>query len=335
MSSLNVDLLALGSSASILTTLSQLPPDLDVVVVDIKPRIGGVLASVSTIAGRISMLPLIPIGIPRSVGVEMPTSIVTLKEGDYELKVHGFEPPDRYQGSWFVLWTKAFSGSQVRLILDPQEILPKLVKPRIVTNVRRVYASKRVAILSNGIVVKYKNLVSSWPLDVLLSKLDYVPKKCLEMRKNLTTVAIHASILIEPLTKGSETSAVMYVHSTKASRFHTAIKVPRPPYAVTYVFTSYSRAYPLMPGIIEKIFSEMRRFKIVDPKNLADERHFSYLYASLSKAPEANDCVEELKELGIVCSGRLGQWREASLASLLDQGTTLASYILENLADSL
>jgi len=322
MEALNVDLLVLGSSLSSLVAIQDSSVrQLSILVIDIKPRIGGLLSTITTVAGSISLVPIVtPPSTSVAQGLALRSKLIVLKEGDYESKVHGYEAPNLYQGSWFVTWRKLFNAPEVKIVTDSSTVLPKLAKPRIVTNIRRIDAEKRVALLSNGLVIKYRALLSSWPLDTLLTRLSTIPKACRSLQTNLRSVPIHVSIIVEESSNVDEDEVLMYVHETKASRFHTAIKIARGNYAVTYVFTSYSSRYPLMPGIIEKIFSEMRKFRIVDERKIVDERHYSYLYASLSRVDDVHQCINELLDENIVCTGRLGLWHESSLSDLMHYG---------------
>ncbi len=299
----------------------------DVLAVDVKPRIGGILAPIQSILGTISLIPVVSECNTKNQCID--SEVIMVKQGDYLSKLVGYTNPDEYQRLWLKEWLEIFSRGKVTIDLNPLEKAPRLTKPRIVTNIRKIDIDKKVAALSNGTIIMFERLISSWPLDILLSKLTKVPSSCLELKHHLNYVSAHLSIFIEKLEEHLD-KAYIYIHATKASRFHTALKIPlTQPYAVTYVFTSFSHAYPLLPGITEKILSEMRKFKIVNEHNIVDERHVVITYFALSKAPKdlLEQCIDELRSEGIDCVSRLSVWREMALHELRDLAVSLAKNI--------
>ncbi len=320
LSAMNVDVLALGTSITTLKLMQLMNEyrDVKIIAVDCSPRPGGIIAPISTIIGRVSLVPLLGVDSAKSLKFNVETVIV--KDGDYVSKVHAFENHTHFQEPWFIRWRKAFASSKSMYItVDTEPIVPRLSRSRIVSNIRKIFIERRIAALSTGATYRFRYLVTAWPLDVLLRKVTPLPNSCSNIVNQLRSIAVHISLFVEELTKESSGHAIMYIHSTKASRFHTAIKLFLGRYAITYAYTSFTHSYPLLPGITEKIISEMKRFRIVNEERIVDERHAAYMYAALSKTDCIRECLEELEGYDILCVGRLGTWREASINDLYVQ----------------
>ena len=121
-----------------------------------------------------------------------------------------------------------------------------------------------------------------------------------------------------------EKNIVKFIHATKASRMHTTLLIPlNDDTTLLYTITSFSNKYPLLPGIVEKLYSELRKFKILTEfDKVVHEIPITYLYGILSK-PDTT-LISELEEVlineyNIELFGRIAEWHEYNVSELLNR----------------
>lgn len=333
MKVLDVDVLLLGyglHNAVVADRVLRNRSDLKILAVDTNLKPGGCLAPLATIVGNVSLVPMIE----RARNTAFQADVIVLKEGDFDSKFAGFEDPTAFQRLWFRDWIKVFESGAVNVELNPLANFVKNLAPKVLSNVSAISLSRKTVKLSNGMVIKYRVAVSSWPLDVLIGKIIDAPRECIELRSELRTVSTHATLLIEALKNEVSGYAKLYIHGTKASRAHTFLKLFLGSYAVVYAYTSFSKRYPALPGTTEKLFSELKKFRIVDMSRVVDERHGIVYYSAISKLDEGllSRCSSLLEENNLVLCERLGYWRDAEIRSIVSAAEVRYRKLLKMLA---
>jgi len=259
----------------------------------------------------------------------------TLKSGDYLKKIVAYENPEEYQLPWPLYWynnrtlcyNTLYSLFKSSSVLSPQHMI---------ANVRVIDIERKLIVLSNGLRILYNRLVYTWPLDRILYYIKCSSYSCGKIYQLLNALRLRAIgmfilVLISKYRNASrEKSIVEFIHATKASRMHTALLIPLDDSVrLLYAITSFSNRYPLLPGIVEKLYSELRKFKILTEFDMViHEMPITYLYGVLSKLDIA--LLDELREVlineyNIELFGRVAEWYEYSLSELLSRKPRLLS----------
>jgi len=330
----HADIVLLGCGIHNLVIADRIAQNLKhikVLAIDVNFKPGGCLAPISTIAGSVSLVPVV--SIERSSDIQ--AEIEILKDGDFERKFAGYEDPNNFQRLWFSEWVHAFQLGKVKIELNPTRNFYRHSIPRILANISFISLNSRSIKLSNGIVIRYHLALSTWPLDIILSKIIDLPRDCAELLTHLKAVSTHITIVVEKLDKEVENLVKLYLHGTRASRTHTFLKVFLGTHAIVYAYTSFSRRYPPLPGMIEKIFSELKRFKIVDMKKVVDEKHGVVTYSAISRVDRelVRKCTYTLESYGFLLCERLGIWRDSSLSDIISSAASnyqkVLNYVIE------
>ncbi len=284
---------------------------------------GGLYAQIETPLGLFSRCPAFSEN-PLPGFIETEIDVVWLKEGYYEDKVYAYEDRDLFQRPRFLdLVINIERSRRAYFSLTPLKNLIDRPRSPITANIRVIDLERNVAALSNGIIVRFNRIIYTWPLDrlpMLIRPLDKELQELLSELRTLTSVRIFVSMLIVKNVEKLRSDVItLFLHGTKASRLHTIIAIPlSKQFHLLYVFTSFGPRYGLLPGIIEKFFSELRKFLKVKARNIVDEYHYEYSYLALSKISEElwKNILTEFKKRGIRLWGRLGLWREMEISSI-------------------
>ena len=319
-----VDTLVIGSGITAQILKARRPAT---VLVDASYAPGGLYAVLKTPLGMYSRCPAFSEE-PLRGFLEVETEVTYLKDGDYESKVYAYEDPSQFQRTRFLDIVKhAEHCSKLFLSLNPIKAVVGRPYTPIVANIRAIHVEKQLVTLNNGMVITFSNLVYTWPLDRLPTLVRSCPKDLYavfeELLPRLRSVRMLASMLIVRDVESLRHDRItVLIHATRASRIHTIIAIPLNSHThLVYVYTSFGDRYRLLPGIIEKFFSELRRFLGLRPKNIVDEHHYEYSYFAISRVEESiiGELCDELKKFGIVPEGRLGLWQEISLRSIVER----------------
>ncbi len=338
MPELKVDIAILGSgiSASIAQVLAQ-HSGLKAIAIDPSPRRRyphTEQLSTKLIQKSLAIL-RIPILVPPHSRCSEKTCICSnletevIRDGDYSRKLVAFEEPSHYQTPWLLRWQ---TGST--LCYDPfiTALDEFTTLNHMIANVRVIDLKHKLIILTNGLSVRYRKLVYTWPLDRIL----YYIRCPTEYRKklestlhelNLRAIGIFTLILVvRPCDKVTITSITRFIHATRASRMHTALSIPiDPSFRLLYVMTSFSDTYPLLPGITEKLYSELRKHRILtNQRAIIHEMPIVNSYAILSTIKQS--LIEELRnllsELDVELFGRVAEWQEMSVLDVIARKPT-------------
>jgi len=332
---MNVDVVIIGSGLAALKAYSIISHrrNFNPLIIDFNP-LGGVFAPL----GFAYKYPKIPIFIDHDVISAFPSCNFTcypiearvLKEDNIIDKIKGFAPFN-VQRLWFYELAKkkiaCFSPQINECILKSLSIYNYMIK-KIHDSIRKIDVSNQVVVTAQGLTFRYERLVYTWPLDILIKMISNVGASDLLTLLNDATnkiryVSIYARsyIVYEKTPNAISHKIELYFHGTKASRSHTIIKVPIAEHTILlYALTSYSEYYPLLPGIGDKIHSELRKHKVLTSSmQVLDYSDVNIVYGLLNIPPkEALEKVcEELKKHNIVLFGRVAEWREYDVPSLL------------------
>ncbi|MEM1560499.1 MAG: hypothetical protein QXZ41_02495 [Ignisphaera sp.] len=264
----------------------------------------------------------------RSLGIEVrcfDVNVSTIKSGDYTAKTLSYTDID-VQKNWFLEWINSKKLCLHKNIFSELKKVLGYVydKPiHIASGIRRIDLAYNVAALTNGVIVKFKQLIYTWPLPLLPKLLapENVKQNIAQMVESLNLKHVSTYILVALLASSANcgNKLEIYVHSTKASKMHTAVSFNIEEQKILYAITSYTKNNPLLPGIHEKLISELKRFKIATPKNIEKTYGQNITYALISKTNPRQ--IEELKQkllqLNVYLYGRLGQWREQTIKEII------------------
>jgi len=250
---------------------------------------------------------------------------IVLKEGNIMAKILGYSDIVA-EKTWIDRWLSrdslCYSPHIFRSIKRYLGISGKNLY--LVSNIRRIDIERQLIALSNGILVKYKKLIYTWPLDVIetyiFSNREDVRKTIREkimdlMLKNISmyiTLFVHSS-------DTEEQKLVIYQHGTKASKFHTAVKFPFYNHSILYLITSFSKDYTLIGGIGEKLLSEARKYRLIDVDSIVKRHDIVVMYALLNMVDDRKitELREYLLEKNIVLYGRCALWRDLEISEIL------------------
>ncbi|MEM1645946.1 MAG: hypothetical protein QXL96_08810 [Ignisphaera sp.] len=261
-----------------------------------------------------------------SLGIEfkcLDVEVFILKNGNYITKTLGYSNID-VQKNWFYEWINRRKlclhrnlFSALKKSLGYTETLPI----HITSSIRRIDLANRIVALTSGEIIKYEKLVYTWPLPLLPKLLvpETIKNNVAQMLNNLDLQYVSSYILTVVLPKNKQNKIKIHIHSTKASRMHTAISISTGEHRVLYAITSYTKNYSLLPGIYEKLISELRRFKILSLKDIIKGYGLNITYALINKVKSKH--IEELKqkleEYNVYLYGRLGLWREQIIKEII------------------
>ncbi|MEM0027250.1 MAG: hypothetical protein QXT53_03960 [Ignisphaera sp.] len=303
--------------------------------------LGGSLASV----GTLYKFPKIPTLLDYElknlfIGCEFscyPIQLNIIKMGDIVNKMLGFESFEA-QRLWFYelfnMKKACFTKNIIDCVMKNLGLSHNIIK-RVISNIRKIYLDSKIITLSIGLVVKYKNIVYTWPLDMLR---DFILTKKKELYLALddatkalkyTSLFIRAYVIKEHVERydDREKKVNVYIHSTKASRFHTVIKIPlNEDSYLLYAITSYSQSYPLLPGIGEKIDSELKKHGLLrDFARVLERQNIDLHYGILNKINRKS--IEILKEMfssyDVRLFGRLAEWMDYDIPTIVFKQTAL------------
>jgi hypothetical protein len=336
---IDIDIAVIGSGLAALKAISTAKTfNKSYIAIDSTYSVGGYIQSI----GRLYRYLKSPLFIPqKAIDILEENSIQhnikcyntvknILKEGPIDIKTAGYRSIS-IQRNWFKEWleqkTLCYSNEVFKYI---EQLLKASLKERfIASNIRKIDLDRNIVALSNGLIIKFKRLIYTWPLDILPRYIyGEKSKKVEEIVKNLnldyTSIYILSYISIETETRDY---IEFYIHGTKASRLHTAIKIPIDSYSITYIVTSYSSSYPLLPGIAEKLYSEAKKYGLINIPKTIEYNSTETIYALISNIDrnKFNELQQIASEYNIALYGRLGMWRESDIYSMLreDISTTL------------
>lgn len=252
-----------------------------------------------------------------------------LKQGDYIAKTLGFSDID-VQENWFIKWlnntklcfnTKFFNDLKKTFSISSNKF-------HYVASIRKIDVEKKIAILSTGNIIKYNKLIYTWPLQLLphyfyTNKIkEYVHNTINELKQKYTSLYIN-TIIAKKIEKDRDIDMnkkiVIYSHGTKASKMHTTLVIYLQSIKTIYTITSYTKQYPLIPGIGEKLFSELKRYKILTHNNILEKYYTNIVYGLINKID--TQIIKELEQLlenyNIILFGRLSQWTEKTVKNIL------------------
>ncbi len=251
----------------------------------------------------------------------------TIKEGPIEKKILGYKVVT-VQRNWFTEWLEQKELCYNNNILHYIESLfgVSLTGKTIASNIRKIDLDRNIIALSNGLLIKFRKLIYTWPLD-LLPKYIYIERKeaVVELieKLHLDYISIHTLSCLSIETK-AENTLQLYIHGTKASRFHTAIKIPTNNYTIFYITTSYSPSYPLIPGATEKLYSEAKKHRLIDTSKIIEYNIDETIYALINQIDRGlfSELQQILWQYNTILYGRLGMWREYDLYTIVIESIT-------------
>jgi len=205
---------------------------------------------------------------------------------------------------------------------------------------RKVDIARRVAILRNGRVIRYRLLVSTIPLPVLLDSLyqEGWRDRFRELAGSLDWVDM---LTIALGVRGEPPGYDVVLHGTRASRVHTFYiwsnidPTSSPPgFYLVEMLMSYCREHPPPPDQVSRGFAEARWARLVsDRGSVVSERVYTIPYIQPVSADRSllRDVVDHLEEYGIFLAGVGGRWENIPPDRQVEEGLTLSDKILSSL----
>lgn len=340
MTAIEVDVAIIGSGVAALRALyTARQLNKLAIAVDASYTDGGYL---QVIDGSIPKAPLFltkdSIKLFEKLGIEVECFDVELKvvkEGDYNAKALGFTYID-IQRNWFSEWLNQSSlcfGLDIFNRLKMSLGFPRDKHIHLQSSIRRIDVRRRVITLTTGDIIRFRRLVYTWPLELLPKYVFPMDErtKIEELVRSMGVDYVSVYILTVLLSKESRglNPIEIYTHATKASRMHTAISVSIKDLRLVYAITSYSKSYPLLPGIQEKLLSELRKHRIAQPINIIKDYGVNIVYGLINKVDVnmMKKLDEVLNKVDIYLFGRLAQWRDLSVVELLEEENNIVKAV--------
>lgn len=253
----------------------------------------------------------------------------TLKSGNYVLKTLGFMDID-VQENWFVKWinsNRLCFDAKLFAKLKSSLGFPGYRSIHSLASIRKIDAEKKILVLSTGGIVRYSKIVYTWPLEILPQYLypNTLKHHVLHTlgQLGLRYVSLYLYLAVARNTESVDNRITIYTHGTKASRMHTATVVYSQNMKVMYIATSHTNHHPLIPGVGEKIISELRKHRIASPTDILKKHDINVTYGLLNRINEST--IKELEQLlenyNIILFGRVAQWREKTVRGILTDKT--------------
>ncbi|MDK6027780.1 hypothetical protein QPL79_00120 [Ignisphaera sp. 4213-co] len=328
---INVDIAIIGSGVAALRMYKDASEQgFSTLLIDIGP-LGGSLSSI----GALYKFPKIPILFDYDIRklfdkcnfMCYSTKLYTIKTGSIIDKIKGFEKFEAQRLWIFELLNKkelCFINDVISCIISTLKLSHESIK-KIEGNVRRIYVDSRTIMLSTGLVIKYKELVYTWPLTMLGDLIVTKNKELKLFLDKLVNELKYSSLFIRSYIveerNDNENVISLYIHATKASRLHTIIKIPLAKNThLFYAITSYSKNYPLLPGIGEKIDSELRKHKLfTNITKILEFNNINIVYGVLNKIDKEliNLIKNALLPYNIKLFGRVAEWIEYDIPTII------------------
>lgn len=245
-----------------------------------------------------------------------------VREGNVESKILGYRSIT-VQRNWFTEWLEQRELCYSSSILYSIESLlgVSLLGKSIVSSIRRIDLDRSIIALSNGVLIKFRKLVYTWPLNLLPRYIhsEKISRRVVELIEMMNLDYISTYTLSCIAREVGIERVELYTHGTRASRFHTAVKIPIDHATVTYITTSYSSSHPLIPGATEKLYSEIRRHRLVDTSKILEFSVTETIHALINQVDRKllNELQQNLYEYGVILYGRLGSWRDCDLYTII------------------
>ncbi len=327
---IEVDVAIIGSGLSAIKATSIFH-DLNkkVIMIDSQSSEGGLLQSVN---GGLELTK-----IPMFVDLDLVQKIkvnevecfnverIVLKEGNIKAKILGYSDII-VEMTWIDKWLSKNNWCYSPNIINPIKKYLGISGRNLylVSNIRRINIDRQLIALSNGILVRYKKLIYTWPLNILnmylFSNEESVKETVKKKIENLSlrNISMYIVLLVSPLAM-KEQHLTIYQHGTKASKFHTAVKFQFYNNLVLYLMTSFSKEHTLAAGIGEKLLSEARKYRLIDTKKIVKRHDVAIMHALLNNVDDKkiNELKECLLEKNIILYGRSALWRDLEISEIL------------------
>ncbi|ADM26941.1 hypothetical protein Igag_0089 [Ignisphaera aggregans DSM 17230] len=327
---IEVDIAVIGSGLSAIKAVSIFYNlGKKIIMIDSQTSEGGVLQSING-GLKLTKVPIlidqdlvqkINIDEARCFNVER----IILKEGNIMAKILGYSNI-AVEKTWIDKWlsrdNQCYSPNIYSSIKKYLGISEKGLY--LISNIRGINIDRQLIALSNGLLVKYKKLIYTWPLDIIdtyiFSTKEDIKRTVREKIRDLLLKNISMYISLFVYSSNIEgQNLVIYQHGTKASKFHTAVKFPFYNHSILYLITSFSKDYTLIAGIGEKLLSEARRYRLIDVKRIVKRHDIVITYALLNKVDnrKITELREYLLEKNLILYGRCALWKDLEISEIL------------------
>jgi hypothetical protein len=338
-------LLILGSDLPISTLVRELclVGIGKILVVDAHIEPGGYLGTQHSVGFRYEKLPLL---IPESSskifekhGFEMACRDIRVwiaKHGDHIPKAMCWKKSD-LKPWWYpelgerLCYPRRGWGSAIRSMVSGKCSEYTFYLPR------KVDIARRIAVLRNGRVIRYRLLVSSLPLPILLESL-YSEEKGKEIRGLMQSLDWVDMLNISLGVRGKPPEYEIVLHGTRASRTHTFYiwsnidPTSSPPeHYLVEMLMSYCREHPPPTDQVSRGFAEARWAKLVSSReSVVSERVYTIPYIQPITADRdlLKNIHDYLRSSGIFLAGIGGLWENQSPEKQLKQGLAISREIL-------
>lgn len=327
---IEVDIAVIGSglsaikAASIFYNLGK-----KIIMIDSQTSEGGILQSING-GFKLTKVPIlidqdlvqkINIDEARCFNVER----IILKEGNIMAKILGYSNI-AVEKTWIDKWlsrdNQCYSPHIYNSIKKYLGISGKGLY--LISNIRGINIDRQLIALSNGILIKYKKLIYTWPLDIIDTYIFSIKEDIKETIREkikdllLKNISMYISLFVYSSNIEGQ-NLVIYQHGTKASKFHTAVKFPFYNHSILYLITSFSKDYALIAGIGEKLLSEARRYRLIDVKKIVKRHDIVITHALLNKVDnrKITELREYLLEKNLILYGRCALWKDLEISEIL------------------
>ncbi len=327
---IEVDIVVIGSGLSAIKAVSILyNPGRKIIMIDSQTSEGGVLQSINGGFNLTKVPILIDLDLVQKINVDKAKCFnverIILKEGNIMAKMLGYSNiavEKIWVDKWLSRDNQCYSSHIYNSIKKYLGISGKYTY--LISNIRKIDIDKQLIALSNGILIKYRKLIYTWPLDIIgtymFSNKEDIKKTIEEKLEDLSlkNISMYISIFVSP-SNIEEQNLIIYQHGTKASKFHTAVKFPFYNHTILYLITSFSKNYALIAGIGEKLLSEAKKYRLIDVRKIVKRHDIVITHAVLNKVDikKINELKEYLLEKNLILYGRCALWKDLEISEIL------------------
>lgn len=202
---------------------------------------------------------------------------------------------------------------------------------------RKIDVTRRIAVLRNGRVIRYRAIVSSYPLPLLIDSLydEKIAPKAQALVKSLEWVDM---LNIALGVRGEPPGMDIVIHGTRASRAHTLYiwsnidQGSAPPgHYLLEILMSYCRERPPPPDQVSRAFTEARWARLVSSReSIVSERVYTLPY--ITPTGVDREILRELSEYlaasNIFLIGVGGRWENLSPEDQIEDGEKILGEVL-------
>ncbi len=201
---------------------------------------------------------------------------------------------------------------------------------------RRIDLYRKIAVLRNGRVVRYRYLIASYPIELVV---DAIPPKQVD-KGGLSDIYRVRWVNLLNIVLGVRRDPMEWdigIHGGRASRIHTVVNLSRldktysfKGFTVVSSILSYCKGNPPPPDAVSRVIAELRWAKVIRERSqVAAERIYviPYIHPVESNETEIWKVVDELRSHNLHPAGVGGLARNLDIGQQIEIATEILNQI--------